>query len=170
MRFMEKCVVVPTDGSPDMERVLTIATDIARTMEAKICGVYVVDLTPFIDFPEDEVIQGLKARLYEEGWSALRALEQFCKERGVPAETVLEEGNPAERIIKIARKVKASLIVMGTRKAEEFTPGFTASDRIKEGISSLGMALSRKLFGSTAEKVIERAHCTVLAVPIIREE
>jgi len=164
-----KAIVVPTDGSKDMEKVLKLATEIARGMEAKIYGLYVVDLAPFIDFPEDEVIQALRARLYEEGWNALRALENFCKECGVPCEVFLEEGRAGERIIKFAKKVKASLIVMGTRRAK-FTPAITPGDKIKEGLSSLAMALSRKIFGSTAEKVIASAHCPVLALPLVEEE
>ncbi|MEM3397176.1 MAG: universal stress protein [Thermoplasmata archaeon] len=169
---MVKTVVVPTDGSEDMEQVLSIAVDIARTMEAKIYGIYVVDLTPFIDFPEDEVVQSIKAKLYEEGWNALRTLEKFCKERGNEVEVLIEEGNPAEKIIKIAKKLKADLIVMGTRHSstDEFLPSFTTTEKLSGEIASIGRALSRKLFGSTAEKVIEGAHCDVLAVPIFKED
>lgn len=169
---MTKKVVVPTDGSKDMEQVLSMAVDIAKTMDAKIYGVYVVDLTPFMDFPEDEIVQAIKTKLYEEGWNALKALEKFCKERNNEVEVLIEEGNPAERIIRIAKKLRADLIVMGTRQslAEEFLPSFTTSDKVIGEITSIGREISRKLFGSTAEKVIEGAHCDVLAVPIFREE
>ncbi|MCX8173404.1 MAG: universal stress protein [Thermoplasmata archaeon] len=169
---MVKTVLVPTDGSGDMERILAIAVDIANTMGAKIYGVYVVDLTPFIGFPEDEVTQAIKAKLYEEGWNALRAVEKFCRERGSDVEVLIEEGNPAERIIKTAKKLKVDLIVMGTRQVpeEEFLPSLTTTDRITEEVATIGRTLTRKLFGSTAEKVIAGAHCDVLAVPIFREE
>ncbi|MEM4160824.1 MAG: universal stress protein [Thermoplasmata archaeon] len=168
---MEKRILVPTDGSEEMEQVLSIALEIAKTMGAKLYGLYVVDITPFIDFPEDEVIQMIKAKLYEEGWNALKNLEKYCKEKGAEVEVLIEEGNPAERIIKVAKKLGTELIVMGTRHStpEEFLPTITAGEKLTTELAAIRMALSRKLFGSTAEKVIEGAHCDVLAVPIFRE-
>ncbi|MGB9635802.1 MAG: universal stress protein [Thermoplasmata archaeon] len=169
---MEKKIIVPTDGSEEMKTVLGIAMEIAKHLDAKIYGLYVVDLTPFIDFPEDELVQTLKSRLYEDGWNALRMMEKVCLENGCRIELMIEEGNPAERIIKIAKKLRADMIVMGTRRdvSDKYMPVFSGIDRIKGGFANIRAAVSRKLFGSTAEKVIEGAPCDVLAVPLMREE
>jgi nucleotide-binding universal stress UspA family protein len=64
--------------------------------------------------------------------------------RGVPFKTRIDVGHPVERIIGLARKGRADLIVMSTH-------GRTG--------------LRRALMGSVAEQVARYAHCPVLVVP-----
>jgi nucleotide-binding universal stress UspA family protein len=168
----EKRILVPTDGSEDMEAVLKMAVDIAHSINARIYVMYVVDLTPFIDFPEDEQVQLLRAKLYEEGWNALHNTEKIARALGAEVELIIEEGNPAEKIIKKAKRLKVDLIVMGTRHEgiERYIPAYTTSDKLKEIAGRIGAELTRTLFGSVADKVIKSAPCDVLAVPLLTKE
>jgi nucleotide-binding universal stress UspA family protein len=66
-----------------------------------------------------------------------------AKRAEVPAADVLLEGSPAEKIVQLAEKRRAGLIVMGTR-------GRTG--------------LKKLLLGSVAERVIGLAPCPVLTI------
>lgn len=138
-----KNILIATDGSDGMENVYKLTFDIAKNLSAKVFIVYVVDLSPFAGLPEDDVLVRAKAKLYERGWNLLREMKERYKETGVETEAIVEEGLPAERIIRIAKKLKIDMIVMGTT-------GKSGMDRI--------------LIGSVAETVIKNAPCPVLAV------
>ena len=62
---------------------------------------------------------------------------------GFTAEPLCQRGNPAEKIIKVASKQRADLIVMGAK-------GLTAIDRF--------------LLGSVSTRVVQHANCSVLVV------
>lgn len=138
-----KNILIATDGSDGMDTVYTLTFDIAKNLNAKIFAIYVVDLSPFAGLPEDDMLVRAKAKLYENGWNLLRALKEKAKEFGVEIEAVVEEGVPAEKIVRIAKKLKIDMIVMGTT-------GRSGIDRI--------------LLGSVAEAVLKNATCPVLAV------
>ena len=67
---------------------------------------------------------------------------------GIPAETVLREGDPAEEILRAAGIVHADLIVMGTRGRGR---------------------VAQALMGSVASAVIHKARCPVLIVAAMAE-
>jgi nucleotide-binding universal stress UspA family protein len=138
-----KRVLIATDGSEGMDTVYRIAIDMAKTLNAKIYAVYVVDTASFQGLPQDDVIAMLRTKLYDMGWNVLRTLERRVREEGLDVAVLLEEGEPAESIIRVAKKHGIDMIVMGTT-------GKSGIDRI--------------LLGSVAEKVLRYAHCPVLAV------
>lgn len=136
-----KSILVATDGSEDMDKVYKLAFDMAKALKAKILALYVVDIPA--ELPEDNVLLHVKAKLYEYGWSVLRSLKDLGEKEGIEVETAIEEGAPAEKILKVAKKKKVDMIVMGTT-------GRSGLDKI--------------LLGSVAYTVIKNAHCPVLAV------
>lgn len=136
-------ILIATDGSDGMENVYRMAFDIAKNLNAKLVALYVVDLSPFAGLPEDDILFRAKAKLYERGWNLLRELKEMSKKEGIELDAIVEEGDPGEKIVKVAKKLKIGLIVMGTT-------GRTGLDRI--------------LLGSVAEAVIKNAPCPVLAM------
>ncbi|MGB9635801.1 MAG: universal stress protein [Thermoplasmata archaeon] len=140
-----KNILIATDGSEGMSAVYTLALDLAKNLGAKLFGVYVVDFTPFAGMPEDEIIVQTKTKLYDIGWNVLNQLKRRALENGLEIDVILEEGAPAERILKVAKKLEVDMIILGTT-------GRSALDKI--------------LLGSVADYVIKNARCPVLAVRI----
>jgi nucleotide-binding universal stress UspA family protein len=75
-------------------------------------------------------------RLVEEAAAELRAA-------GIDAEGHVDFGKPGDVIVRHAEEIGADLIVMGTTPHSE---------------------LKRRVLGATADKVVRRAHCSVLVV------
>jgi nucleotide-binding universal stress UspA family protein len=69
---------------------------------------------------------------------------QVARERGVPAEAVLENERPAEALLKVAARTKADIIAVGTRGESQLT----------------GL-----LLGSTPYHLVHRATMPLLVVP-----
>ncbi len=72
----------------------------------------------------------------------LERLRQFCQQDGLSAQTSSEHGEPWETILRSAQSVKADLIAVGEHE------------------SSVGRA--ERALGSTAERVVSEAPCSVL--------
>ena len=68
--------------------------------------------------------------------------------KGLRIETVLRVGNPSEEIVNVAKELAVDLVVIGSH-----------------GYGGLG----RFLLGSTAERVVQYAHCPVLVVKGVPE-
>ncbi len=69
---------------------------------------------------------------------------QVARERGVPAEVVLENDRPAEALLKVAERAGADIIAVGTRGESQLT----------------GL-----LLGSTPYHLVHRATMPLLVVP-----
>ncbi|ADG12982.1 UspA domain protein [Methanocaldococcus infernus ME] len=140
---MYKKIVVPTDGSDVSMKALKHAIFIAKNLDSKIYGVYVVDVSPFIGLPMEGSWELITKVLEEEGEEILNKVKEMCEKEGVDVEVKMLEGIPPEEIVKFAEEKEADLIVMGTT-------GKTGLERI--------------LLGSVAERVIKNAPCPVLVV------
>jgi nucleotide-binding universal stress UspA family protein len=140
---MYELIMVPTDGSETAERAATHAVSIAKCLKSKVMGLYVIDISAFSGIPTEAIWESMKDLLDEEGRKALKTIEEIAEKEGVPCETEIAEGVPAEDIIRFAEDKKVDLVVMGTA-------GRTGLDRL--------------LLGSVAEKVIRTAPCPVLVV------
>lgn len=135
-----KTIVLGYDGSEASERALgragdigtafgstVIVTSVSATMTGAAHGGGSADPT---DPPEahESLLDGAVKKLAE---------------RGVPAESVLGMGDPADAILELAEQRSADLIVVGTRE-----PGF----------------FERLMGHSVSESVQRHAHCDVLIV------
>ena len=134
-------VLVPTDFSPDAD----IALAWARTLVEKTGGTLVLQHS--CDLP---VILAGSPELDQT--SILAAIEKSARERlaelaqsraGVRVETLVSHGRPDVSILDAAESTKADLIAMGTR-------GRTG--------------LAHVVLGSTAERVLRRAHLPVVTL------
>ncbi len=147
---MYKNILVPVDGSEFSFKALDIAADLS--------GKYVSTITLLHVVPSTEVPSGLKKwakseqfpdppeAIYEQAIAdgILEAAETRLSGKDIgPSRRATERGDAAKRIVEVAKREKADLIVLGTRGLNNFQ----------------GMVL-----GSVARKVSHASPCTVITV------
>jgi nucleotide-binding universal stress UspA family protein len=152
-------IVVATDGSEAAHRAVVVAGDLARSHRAKLTLLHVIEdplLTPRgltgAATPAATPLglgrpAGLTAYREEAHRNADRLLDaekaQLSGDGIARIETLVEEGDPAERIIETAEREHADAIVLGSR-----------------GLGDL----KGLLVGSVSHKVASDAKCTCIAV------
>lgn len=147
---MNKRILVPVDGSDFSLKALDIAADLAGKYNSKLIILHVV--------PSNEVPEGLRKWAKEEQFlDPPEAIYEQAIADGIleVAETRLsgknigsfqratEHGDAAKRILEVAKRQDADLIVLGSRGLSDFQ----------------GLVL-----GSVAHKVTHAARCTVITV------
>jgi nucleotide-binding universal stress UspA family protein len=143
---MFKKVLVPTDGSGLAVQATTVAVRLAKSLNAQIIGVNVIDPFPYIGIGDASAI-GLQAYLTEAKGAAGQALDllrQACEADGVAfAGDTIERNVVYEGIIETAEAEGCDLIVMGSHG--------------RQGVKAL-------ILGSVAQKVLTHAKVPVLIV------
>ena len=138
------------DFSGNSDHAFDHALTIAAAFNSSLVVMHVIDslvYAPGFDMPYP-FIEDLDKELFE---SAKKMLAGFCESRLAGFSnytTIIETGTPHREIIRAAENTAASLIVLGTH-------GRSGLDRV--------------VFGSTAERVVRRAPCPVLTVPLHKE-
>ena len=140
-------ILVPTDFSDDARKALETAKDLAKAFGSRIVVLhaYHIDL-PFtspafagpVILPEGFFVEYRNA--------ATQRIEELAKEagtEGIDVSALAIERTASLAILEQAEALPADLIVMGTR-------GLTG--------------LKHVAFGSTAERVVRKAHCPVMTV------
>ncbi|HEU5113063.1 MAG TPA: universal stress protein [Acidimicrobiia bacterium] len=146
MDWNPKAIVVGVDGSETSTRAAGIATEIARSRQAKLLLVTVV--RP----PEGwwgiggapPTPEALSAALVEGQQQVIRETEEQLSLDGMDYETVEELGDPTSRLIAVAEEREAGLIVIGKRGA--------------------GLA-ERVMLGSVADRLCHHSPVPVMVVP-----
>jgi nucleotide-binding universal stress UspA family protein len=140
---MYKRILVPTDGSAGMTRVIDHASDLARTHGAELDFLYVVNTASFANLPMETSWESVTSMLRDEGESALQAAE----DRAVADDcvTTIAEGPPSREIVAYADEADCDLIVMGTHGRG---------------------GLNRLILGSVAERVVRSSAVPVLTVRV----
>jgi nucleotide-binding universal stress UspA family protein len=131
-------ILYPTDFSEPSDYAFHLACAVARDYGARVIALHVEQL-PVFAYGEGMVPpdpEGLQA-------AARGRLDQLAPYPTVRVEQWLEEGDPIEVILEVAKEVNADLIVMGTHGRK---------------------GLARILLGSVAEQVGRQAPCPVLTV------
>jgi len=136
-------ILFATDFSSSSEPAFRYAMEWAKVFEAQLTIFHVLSLQPGLD-----IDAGVAQRYMDEQRKvAQEQLENLLTEarRHVPViSTEMRGGLPSDLICQMAREKKCDLIVTGTH-------GWTGLDRV--------------LFGSVAERVVQRAPCPVLSIP-----
>lgn len=140
-------ILLPTDGSAGMTRVVDHAVELARTHGADLHALYVLDTASLSDLPMEGSWEGLNTALREEGERALTAVEDRAGDLSV--ETAVVEGSPSRDIVEYAAEHDCDLIVMGTHG--------------RAGVD-------RWILGSVAERVVRRSSVPVLTVNVSEPE
>jgi len=129
-------VLFPTDFSPQAERAFPCAVSLAREHQAHLIFLHVVQPTGSgATYNQDRAIRYTSARLQE----LMRSVTGLARE----PELIVETGDPAEGIVKVAAERSAELVVLGVRAQA---------------------GLSDCLGWSTAYGVVRESHCPVLTV------
>jgi nucleotide-binding universal stress UspA family protein len=140
---MIKKILIPTDFSPSAQHAIEYAISLNKLFHARLYLLHV--LQDFTEFSEFTLNLSFLPELYAEfEQSAAKRLEEIATAK-MPSDTTCDtyivHGVPFNEIINFAREEKIDLIVIGTH-------GRTG--------------LKHMFFGSTAEKVVKRAPCSVL--------
>jgi len=139
---MFKKILAAVDGSTHSDRAVQAAAELAACTGAGllICHVFYIP-----EHYRSDLIGELRAAIRKDGEDILAHAVRVAKQSGLEAESrLLEEGHPAEAIIRLAGEESADLIVVGA----------TGESRVR------GL-----LMGSTAFGVIQRSPVPVLVVP-----
>jgi nucleotide-binding universal stress UspA family protein len=140
-----RSILCPVDFSAESRKALLYATAVARRFDGRVTVMFVND--PLLLAAAGAAYRG--RRQFVERTKA--ELATFVKQatRSVPGKservtTIVSAGNPADEILRQARKRRTDLIVMGSH-----------------GLSGI----PRVFFGSTTEQVLRAANVPVLAIP-----
>jgi nucleotide-binding universal stress UspA family protein len=140
-------ILVPIDFSEYSKNALTFAISIAEQFHSELILIYVVE--PAI-YPADlgfgqVALPNIERELSTRGKAELEQLIASQVKHGVSARSMIRNGKPFLEILAAAKDEDIDLIVIATH-------GHTGVEHL--------------LFGSTAEKVVKKAHCPVLMVPL----
>ncbi|WP_408957658.1 universal stress protein [Natrinema sp. 74] len=137
-------ILIPTDGSPECERAIEYAFELAHTHDATVRALYVVNVTGYSGLSMETALEGISDALHNEGQAAVERVAALAPD-GVTVETDVREGSPSHAIVEAADPSECDLVVMGTH-------GRGGIDRL--------------LLGSVTERVVRRASVPVLTVQV----
>jgi nucleotide-binding universal stress UspA family protein len=145
-----KTIVVGTDLGESGHRAMRLAVPTARATDATLWLVHASEVGldhAWHDLPAGARSAGeaLRARLKGRFENSLQELEnerKRCEALGISCQTACEEGRPWETILRTAVSVSADLIAVG------------------DPAGAIG--LPERLLGTTAERVVAHAPCSVL--------
>ncbi|QSG08324.1 universal stress protein [Halapricum desulfuricans] len=136
-------ILLPTDGSEEIEPVIEHAVELAAHHDATLHALYVLDTASLNSLPMETSWDTISSILEEEGAAALDVIDEYADD--VVIERKIVEGSPSRRIVQYAEDEGMVLIVMGTH-------GRGGIDRL--------------LLGSVAERVVRTSSVPVLTVRV----
>ncbi|MEW5840101.1 universal stress protein [Nitrososphaera sp.] len=140
---MPSKILVPVDGSENAKRALDQAISIAKGSNASITIVNVAEKPPTVYVESQKILNEISRMSREQASKVLDEYDALAESRGVKADSVIIEGEPAASIIAYAEKGGFDMIVMGSRGLGKF---------------------KELLLGSVSGKVVSGARCSVLIV------
>jgi len=139
---MYRQILVAIDGSEASRRALQAALELARALGATLHAIGVEERLPYYAATLGEV-QEAKAQANAFFQEVMASAQLLAAEYGLALTTEVRAGNAAQQIIEAARLGGFDLIVLGARGH-----GF----------------LQHFLLGSTTDRVVDHAPCSVLVV------
>jgi nucleotide-binding universal stress UspA family protein len=145
-------ILVPVDFSPCSEEALHIALSFAKTFQAEVVLLHVIDTNALdalnrLGLAPASESESQKKQLHRQARLNARRLLAWDEAKGIAIRRVIASGSPFEEIARTARVERVDLVVMGS-----YGGAIGGVDKI--------------FFGSTAEKVVRTAGCPVLTVPL----
>jgi Universal stress protein UspA and related nucleotide-binding proteins len=137
-------ILVGYDGSKAGDKALEYAIGIAKSFNAKLYILHVIEEGKIAIAPDSTMYPSLIEAMEKQGRDLLNKALENAKNAGVDAETLLEVGtDAAETIINVANRLNVDIIIVGSRGLK---------------------GLTRFLLGSVSEKVVRYANKPVLVV------
>jgi nucleotide-binding universal stress UspA family protein len=137
LRLMFSTVAVGTDGSATATEAVRHAADLARRFDARL-----VLLSAFRDSPggDDDVELQWASNTSARVSTILERTATELGKSGIECQTLVDEGDPAKVLTRLAEECGADLLVIGNR------------------------GMKRRMLGSVPNAVTHRADCSVLVV------
>ncbi|MDS0301228.1 universal stress protein [Halogeometricum sp. S1BR25-6] len=140
-------ILIPTDGSDNVEPAIQYGLELARRYDATVHALHVVDSSPIerkLELTALETdLETLPDTWYEAGDAATKQIETRAAEHGLDAVTEVRRGIPAREIRSYITDTGIDLVCMGTR-------GHTGLDRV--------------LLGSVTKRIVRTVDIPVLSV------
>jgi nucleotide-binding universal stress UspA family protein len=137
-------ILVPVDGSDNSFRALEQAIFLAtKIQEAQITVLYIIKDLPSLYIYSPKTIEKLHADYKSESAKILERCKEMANQSGININTVLEEGDPASKIIGYSEMKQFDLIIIGSRGMGKF---------------------KELIIGSVSNKVLHHAKCSVMLV------
>lgn len=136
MAWNVKKILVPTDGSKAAELAAEVALDAARQKNAEVIVLFIVSVPHLLADRTSEAVRR------DVGEPVIKKVVRTAEKENLKIRGLIEEGNPVDTILKVAKRENVDLIIMGTR----------------------GASVTKRLLGSVTSSVITYAPCSVLAV------
>lgn len=128
-------LLVAHDGSPQADKALGVAVDMAARLGGEVALVTVIpDLCLSLDELSPESCEAVDKSLAEEATSLIAKAAQRAASGGVKISTHVRKGQPAEVIAEVAEETGADLVVVGStgkHGARRFLLG-SVSSRVAE--------------------------------------
>lgn len=134
-------VIIPTDGSEIAEIGVEEGLELAEGMDIPALCIYVIDFSTLEELEEEASQEDARKGMEKIGENALMSVRKKAHEMGVDIKTMNLMGKPYRRIVESANE--NDIIYMSSHGASGF---------------------SEFIFGSTTEKVLKDAKCTVAVV------
>lgn len=138
---MYEKLILPTDGSDCSEIGVKEGLWMAKTLDIKVIAVYVIDTSEYEGLHHQSIKDSARKGLKHVGEAALEDVRHQAHELGVEIETKLLLGKPYIKITDLAGE--KDVIYISSHGASGFT---------------------KLLVGSTTDRVIKHADCTVAVV------
>ncbi len=138
---MYERVIIPTDGSECAEAGEREGIEMARNLGIKAVAIYVVDINEYEGVHHHSIRDSARAGFKEKGKRALNSLKKYASKKDVKLELKMREGKPYAVITDLA--TEKDIIYMSSHGASGFTKMF---------------------LGSTTDKVLKNAKCTVAVI------
>ena len=140
-----KTFLVPTDFSSNAENALYYAIDLAKKDKAKIILLHTYVINYPVSYTSVDLITTERKEALEYSEQQLKAESMKIEHAGnIEYECVSDENSPVDGILNIIKEREIDLVIMGTKGKSNF---------------------ANNIFGSNTATVIEKADCTVFAIP-----
>jgi nucleotide-binding universal stress UspA family protein len=139
-------ILYASDFSKASRNAFTKAVDLAKAQRAELLVLHVLSIAPpFVSegYVPPKVWEEIEAGARAEAKRQLNGLMDRARRKGVRVTGLLVLGSPYQDIVRVARRTRADLLVLGTH-------GRTG--------------LTKVLLGSVAERVLRTASCPVMTV------
>ncbi len=143
-------ILVPYDGSKYSKRALLMATQLAKTNQAQMYVVNVVDISQvkppgrLFSRSEQKSLEQIKRSAKESVKSTMLKIQQSCKDAGASTKSFVLEGAVSEKLLQFINQYGIDLVVIGSR-----------------GLSGISKIIT---LGSVSRNISELADCPVIIV------
>lgn len=135
-------ILVAHDGSKSSDKALKKAVEMAVNFNASLTVLAVVPelyLTELSDADRNRIFEALSRETAE----AMEKIRKSLSGKSIEVKTLIRQGDPAEKILETAQKMKVNLIVTGSHGRH---------------------GTKKFLLGSVSSKIVDYSKCPVLVV------